>query len=80
MCVLAALRGQKRASDPRTGVMGGCELPCGCWKLNSGPLQEQVLLNAEPSFQLKHFYSSVVCECTPMFHGMKVEITEQLWS
>ena len=26
---------------PGTGVMGGCELPCGCWDPNSGPLQDQ---------------------------------------
>jgi hypothetical protein len=32
--------------------MGGCEPPCGCWDLNSGPLKEQsVLLTAEPSLQ-----------------------------
>jgi hypothetical protein len=32
--------------------MGGCEPPCGCWDLNSGPLEEQsVLLPAEPSCQ-----------------------------
>jgi hypothetical protein len=30
----------------------GCEPLCGCWELNSGPLEEQpVLLSAEPSFQ-----------------------------
>jgi hypothetical protein len=30
--------------------MSGCEPPCGCWDLNSGPLKEQsVLLPAEPS-------------------------------
>jgi hypothetical protein len=40
---------QKRASDP---ITGGCEPPCGCWELNSGPLEEQsVLLTAEPSLQ-----------------------------
>ena len=22
-------------------VTDGCELPCGCWDLNSGPLEEQ---------------------------------------
>ena len=28
----------------------GCEPPCGCWDLNSGPLEEQpVLLPTEPS-------------------------------
>jgi hypothetical protein len=37
----------KRVSDPMTD---GCEPPCGCWELNSGPLEEQsVFLTAEPS-------------------------------
>jgi hypothetical protein len=32
--------------------MDGCEPPCGCWDLNSGPLEEQsMLLTAEPSLQ-----------------------------
>jgi len=40
---------QKRASDL---ITDGCEPPCGCWELNSGPLEEQsVLLTAEPSLQ-----------------------------
>jgi hypothetical protein len=40
---------QKRALDP---ITDGCESPCGCWELNSGPLEEQsVLLIAEPSLQ-----------------------------
>ena len=40
---------QKMASD---FVMDGCEPPCGCWDLNSGPLEEQsALLTAEPSHQ-----------------------------
>jgi hypothetical protein len=30
--------------------MDGCEPPCGCWDLNSGPLEEQsVLLPTEPA-------------------------------
>jgi hypothetical protein len=38
---------QKRASAP---ITDGCEPQCGCWELNSGPLEEQpVLLTAEPS-------------------------------
>jgi hypothetical protein len=37
----------KRASD---SITGGCETTCGCWDLNSGPLEEQsVLLPAESS-------------------------------
>jgi hypothetical protein len=32
--------------------MEGCEPPCGCWDLNSGPSEEQsVRLTAEPSLQ-----------------------------
>jgi hypothetical protein len=46
---VAVFRHQKRASDP---ITDGCELPCGCWELNSGSLEEQsVLLTAEPSLQ-----------------------------
>jgi hypothetical protein len=38
---------QKRALDP---IRDGCEPPCGCWELNSVPLEEQsVLLTSEPS-------------------------------
>ena len=44
--------GQKRAPDP---TIDGCEQPCGCWELNSGPLEEQpALLTADPSLQLPH--------------------------
>lgn len=41
-----------------TGVTDDCDLPCGCWGLNAGPLPEQsVPLNPEPSLQpqLLHF-------------------------
>ena len=42
--------GQKRAPDL---ITDGCEPPsCGCWELNSGPLEEQaMLLTTEPSLQ-----------------------------
>jgi len=46
MCedTVTVFRHQKRASDP---ITDGCEPPCGCWELNSGPLGEQsVLLTA----------------------------------
>jgi hypothetical protein len=40
---------QKQVSDL---ITGGCEPPCGCWDLNSVPLEEQlVLLLPEPSHQ-----------------------------
>jgi hypothetical protein len=40
---------QKRASDLITDVF---EIPCDCWELNSGPLEEQpMLLTTEPSLQ-----------------------------
>jgi hypothetical protein len=44
-------------------VTDGCEPPCGCWDLNSGPLEEQsVLLTTEPTQQPcnVHFKESFV--------------------
>lgn len=35
--------------SPRTGVKDSCELLCGFWELNPGPLEgKSVLLTAEP--------------------------------
>jgi hypothetical protein len=46
---------QKRASDP---ITDSCETPCGCWELNSGPLEDQsVVLTSEPSLQPQGPYS-----------------------
>ena len=45
---------QKRASDL---ITDGCEPPCGCWDLNSRPLEEQLeLLTTEPSLQSPLFF------------------------
>jgi hypothetical protein len=54
---------QKRASDP---ITDGCEPPCGCWELNSGPLEEQlVLLITEPSLQALLFvFKYIFSVCT----------------
>ena len=42
----------KGVGSPGTRVTNSCELPCGCWELNPGPLQEQqVFLTTEPSLQ-----------------------------
>ena len=38
--------------SPGTGIADSCELPCGCWELNPGPSEEQlVLLTPESSLQ-----------------------------
>jgi hypothetical protein len=43
-----------RVLDP--GVTDSCELPRRCWKLNSCPLEEQLVLSTtEPSLQLQDF-------------------------
>ena len=40
-----------------TAFSDNCELPCGCWELNPGSLEEQsVLLTAEPSLQPLYLY------------------------
>lgn len=41
MCLLTPEEG---IGSPKTGVAGGCELPCGFWEPNSGRLQEQQVL------------------------------------
>ena len=47
---VAVFRHTRRGN--RLPITDGCEPPCGFWKLNSGPLEEQlVLLTAEPSLQ-----------------------------
>ena len=65
MCVLSAhlfllmcMPGvQKRMLDPWNWSLGNCELPCGCWELNTSPLEEHlVLLKAEPYFQRHNFF------------------------
>lgn len=34
------------------GAIGSCKMPCGCWGLNWGPVEEQsALCAAEPSLQ-----------------------------
>lgn len=44
------LRTREDTGWPAAG--DGCEPLCGCWELNSGPLEEQhMLLMAEPSLQ-----------------------------
>ena len=50
--------GQKRAPDL---TIDGYEQPRGCWELNSGPLEEQlVLLTCEPSLQSLFLFLYVV--------------------
>ena len=40
------------SSDTPKPIKDGCEPLCGCWDLNSGPLDEEsVLLAPEPSLQ-----------------------------
>lgn len=49
MCVQCPPRPEGGVGFPETGVTHGCVLPCGSWKLNPGPEQEQqVYLTAEP--------------------------------
>jgi hypothetical protein len=59
---------QKRAPDL---VIDGCEPPCGCWDLNSGPSEEQsVLLTAEPYLQPSLFvFRDRVSLYSPGCHG-----------
>jgi hypothetical protein len=66
----------ERASDP---ITDGREPPCGCWELNSGPLEEQsVFLTAEPSLQPwpLHFYVVFVHLHSKAVHTAETYSTE----
>ena len=64
------------ARYPGIVVTGSCQLPCGCWELNPGPLEEQsVMLTAKPSSQPSNtllklsilqirYYCSCFCKCS----------------
>jgi hypothetical protein len=40
------------SNTPEEGITYGCEPPCDCWELKSGPLEEHaVLLIPDPSLQ-----------------------------
>jgi hypothetical protein len=42
-------------------ITDGCEPPCGCWDLNSGPSEEQpMLLTTEPSLQPQHLFNILI--------------------
>lgn len=47
-CMPTSHRSHKRALGPLKLSQGNCELPCGCWKPNLGPLD--VFLVAELFF------------------------------
>ena len=73
---------QKRASDP---ITDGCESPCGCWELNSGPLEDQsVLLTPEPSLQPIYSLSYIMKTFYGRWGGPSIYIHEisckSLWS
>ena len=54
------LAGQERAPDL---ITDGCEPPCGCWELNSGPSEEQaMLLIAEPSLHPLDIFFLIIAE------------------
>jgi hypothetical protein len=61
-------------------VMDGCEPPCGCWELNSGPLEEQsVLLTAEPLLQprlqtFERFILLYMYECFACVHIHEIRV------
>ena len=45
-------RAETSIGSPGTEVIDSCELPCRCWELNPGHLEEQlVLLTPEPCTQ-----------------------------
>ena len=46
---------------PGTGVTDGCELPCGSWELNQGPLKEQPVLLTTKAYLQQEIPSFTLC-------------------
>ena len=70
-----AVAHQKRASDP---ITDGCEPPCCCWELNSGPLEDQsVTSTSESSLQprrsLFKFYHYTVIMGASILYKMETQ-------
>ena len=50
-CGTGAIRDQNRVLDPlEVKLQIGVELPCGCWELNLGPLEEQSVFHLSSTF------------------------------
>jgi hypothetical protein len=52
---------------PEYPITGGCEPPCGCWELSSGPLEEQLVLSTSEHSR-SSFASLFYCSLTWIFH------------
>jgi hypothetical protein len=49
VCMLGPRMSKEDSESSGPRVIDGCEILCGCWRLNLGPLQEQkLLLTTEP--------------------------------
>lgn len=56
ICVQGQWRPEESGGSPRIGVAGGCDLSCGCYELNQGPLEKQpIVLTSKLSLQF-HIY------------------------
>jgi hypothetical protein len=61
------------SDTPEEGI--GCEPPCSCWELNSGPLEEQsVLLTSEPFFQPHKIILNFSCKPNVIIGNLKNKV------
>ena len=57
ICAWSLWRPEDSLRSSGTEVTGNCEMPCGCWDLNPGPLEEQpMFLITGPSLQPLSLY------------------------
>lgn len=52
------------------GVMDCCELPCWCWELDLGPLQEQMLKTINPFCQPHSAFISILVKRQNKFRDL----------
>lgn len=85
-CVPDAPRNQKKGENsPRPGDTDSCEMPAGCWELNSDCLQEQeILLTAQSFFSapqviLKDCFK-IMCLWVGVHWEQQHQICQVLWA
>jgi hypothetical protein len=64
-----------RLSDPLL-LNYSCEVRCGCWELNSGPLEEEPVLLTAETFLQPYFCCLCVCVCVCVYVCRRERETE----
>lgn len=79
LCARCLWRPEEGLGFSGTAVTDGCKPPCGCWELNSGSLEEQLMLLAtEPSLQSLRLL--ILVYSSPSFQDLHLNSLEETFA